>query len=418
VAPQVRGFMGINFGKWIGNAVKTAGKPFQLAGDSLQSIDGAVTHEIRKIPVVGSPLAATFDSPFRIAASPALIAGQIAHGGRIDKVVLGQLRSQLADFKAAGPWAQSIVSFVPGVGTGISAAIGAGLALANGQPISQAMIAAARGAIPGGALATAAFDVAQQGVAVAAHHGKVTWDVIAKAAGSAGADLAELPDAAKQALIATLTTVGGLTQGEKPDMAIADGAAIAASSALPPPAAKALQISLAIAHAKELQSAQKKAVEHPSTQNRLMAIGQQIQVSDPTVKAARDQLQNGKRGFDIGIGMMAQASSTNDIVTIRNSLSPIDKQGFDVALSLHIGRVANPEPQGMGPKGLAGYYTTMGMQGAELASKQSAMAALTAHPVVTVGAKTAVDSIESARAKHHENVLIRFWHWLKNFVIN
>src|SRR5262249_39106355 len=58
------------------------------------------------------------------------------------------------------PYVQSVVSFVPGLGTGVSAALGAAQALADGRPITDAVVAAARGAIPGGPLAQMAFDTA------------------------------------------------------------------------------------------------------------------------------------------------------------------------------------------------------------------------------------------------------------------
>lgn len=58
------------------------------------------------------------------------------------------------------PYVQSVLSFVPGVGTGISAAIGAAQALADGRSITQAIVAAAKSAIPGGPLAATAFDAA------------------------------------------------------------------------------------------------------------------------------------------------------------------------------------------------------------------------------------------------------------------
>jgi hypothetical protein len=56
------------------------------------------------------------------------------------------------------PYAQTIVSFVPGLGTGIAAALGAAQVIADGRPISDIAVGAIRGAIPGGPLAQAAFD--------------------------------------------------------------------------------------------------------------------------------------------------------------------------------------------------------------------------------------------------------------------
>lgn len=58
------------------------------------------------------------------------------------------------------PYVQSVLSFVPGVGTGISAALGAAQALADGRRIDEAIVAAAKSAIPGGPLAATAFDAA------------------------------------------------------------------------------------------------------------------------------------------------------------------------------------------------------------------------------------------------------------------
>jgi hypothetical protein len=58
------------------------------------------------------------------------------------------------------PYVQSVLSFVPGVGTGISAALGAAQALADGRPIDEAIVAAAKSAVPGGPLAQMAFDSA------------------------------------------------------------------------------------------------------------------------------------------------------------------------------------------------------------------------------------------------------------------
>jgi hypothetical protein len=62
-------------------------------------------------------------------------------------------------YRAALPLAQLGVGFVPGLGHGVNAAIGAGLALADGKPITEAMIEAVKSAIPGGPLAKMALDV-------------------------------------------------------------------------------------------------------------------------------------------------------------------------------------------------------------------------------------------------------------------
>lgn len=402
--------MGINFGKWIGNAVKTIGKPISLAGHALQSATGAITHEIDKIPVIGKPFSAVLDSAFIATFGPLEATGQILDGRRIDMVILGQLKSELDDFKAAGPYAQMVVSFIPGIGTGISAAIGAGLALANGQPISQAMVAAIKGAVPGGPAASAVFDVAQQTVKAAANHTKVTWDLVASMAGSAGADLASLPQAAKDALVATLSTAGALSRGERPDIALADGALQAAQNQIPVPIVKALQVGMAVAHAKAIQTKKQPAIVDRGTVGKLIALGRSVAMGDPIVSTARKTLKDGYNGFDIGMGLVQLAANTNDVLTLRNSLAPVDQKAFDLALSLHIGRVAHPTPaniQNVG--GQAAYFATMGMQGAQTASKVSAMAGLASQPSTNIGARVAVDTVMMNRGTAWQ----RFVHWLR-----
>lgn len=87
--------------------------------------------------------------------------------------------------------AQVVISFVPGVGAGINAAIAAGGALARGENISDAVVSAAKNALPGGPIAAKAFDVAWSvGKSVAAG---VPLDEAAVAATRAA-----LPDGAAQ----------------------------------------------------------------------------------------------------------------------------------------------------------------------------------------------------------------------------
>ena len=64
------------------------------------------------------------------------------------------------DVRASLQFAATVAPFVPGLGTGLGAALGAANALASGQPITDALIAAARGAVPGGAIAQAGFETA------------------------------------------------------------------------------------------------------------------------------------------------------------------------------------------------------------------------------------------------------------------
>jgi peptidoglycan hydrolase-like protein with peptidoglycan-binding domain len=83
----------------------------------------------------------------------------VARGRNVVRAFRAAAKAGIADVRNRLRYAQMVSSFVPGVGTGIAAALGAVNALAAGRPITDAMIEAARSAIPGGALAQAAFDV-------------------------------------------------------------------------------------------------------------------------------------------------------------------------------------------------------------------------------------------------------------------
>jgi hypothetical protein len=76
---------------------------------------------------------------------------------------LGPALAKLADAaKVVGsiaPYVQAAIACVPVIGTGVSAALGAAAALAQGKSITDAMIAAAAGMVPGGAIAAAAVRV-------------------------------------------------------------------------------------------------------------------------------------------------------------------------------------------------------------------------------------------------------------------
>lgn len=242
--------MGINVGQWMGNAVKTAGKPFDMAGHAFQTAEGAVTGEVGKIPLVGRPLSAVIDLSVFMAFPAVVIGSRVVQGGRIDQVLLSQFKQELQNVKAVAPYAQMVVSFVPGIGPGVSGAIGAGLALADGQPISKAMLAAVKGSLPGGPLAGALFDMAQSTITAAASHKPFTWETVAAAGVSAGSTLAGLPEAAKGALLGALDSVNKLAHGIPADVAIADGAIDSLGSVgVSPDAQKALQIGMATAHA-------------------------------------------------------------------------------------------------------------------------------------------------------------------------
>jgi hypothetical protein len=81
-------------------------------------------------------------------------------GENILKSAQKAAQAGIGDLRQSLQFAAMVAPFVPGVGTGVAAALGAANALAAGEPITDALVAAARSAIPGGAAAQFAFDTA------------------------------------------------------------------------------------------------------------------------------------------------------------------------------------------------------------------------------------------------------------------
>jgi hypothetical protein len=87
-------------------------------------------------------------------------ARQVARGKNVFKVARNLVQDGVKDLGNVLSAASMVTSFIPGIGPGVAAALGAAGALAQGQRLTDALLAAARAAIPGGALAQTAFDLA------------------------------------------------------------------------------------------------------------------------------------------------------------------------------------------------------------------------------------------------------------------
>ena len=163
-------------GKAVGSAAKTVGKglstinkfaPVSLltSGLSMTPIGMAVRAGLGAVQAVGEGRNA-FQGAFRsLAATPGArflvdTGMAAARGENIVKAAQKAFQAGVGDVRKSLQFAAMVAPFVPGVGTGVAAALGAANALASGQPISDALIAGVRGAIPGGAIAQLAFDTA------------------------------------------------------------------------------------------------------------------------------------------------------------------------------------------------------------------------------------------------------------------
>lgn len=209
---------------WLKKAVKSA-----------TGAVGSLGTQLGKVPIVGKGLKGTFALTI---GAPFAVANAVASGQRIDKVALGHLTSQIGAIRDVAPYAQMVVSVVPGVGQGVSGAIAASLALANGKNITEALKEGVKGTLPGGPLAKAAFDLGE-----AAVQGKPIDKALVAAL--------PIPDAQKKLLVTGLETAKDLAHGKRLDAALMN----TALAALPPDARKAVTVGLALGHGQVMQAA-------------------------------------------------------------------------------------------------------------------------------------------------------------------
>jgi hypothetical protein len=83
----------------------------------------------------------------------------LARGENIARAMRKAGQAGINDVREQLRFAEMVAPFVPGLGSGVAAALGAANALADGRPITEALIAAARSALPGGEFAKTGFDL-------------------------------------------------------------------------------------------------------------------------------------------------------------------------------------------------------------------------------------------------------------------
>lgn len=233
---------------------------------------------IAKIPVLGPIVKA--------AASPVTTAIHLAEGQPINQAAISLLKDNIGAVKAVAPYATAVISLVPGIGTGVAAAIAAGAALAEGKPISQALTDAVRSAIPGGAIAQAGFDMARK-----------------------------------------------IASGEN----VAKAALETARAQLPPEAQKAFDVGLAVVSGKRLQDAIAAAVTSfaPAELQQVLNVGAKaIQTTKGLVDIAKALPSDiARQGLTLAAGVLAhQGVNETQIRAMRTKLTGDALKGFDAAL--------------------------------------------------------------------------------------
>lgn len=169
--PEMEYFLGgliRSAGRAVGSVTRAVGKIGPVRGiaraaSTLGRTASKVADTIGKIPVLGDVARAGIGAA-RLSLGPAAIAidagSRLARGENLGAALKGAVRGQIDAVRDQLKLAEMVAPFVPGIGSGVAAALGAANALAAGRPITEAVLAAARSSLPGGAVAQAAFDVA------------------------------------------------------------------------------------------------------------------------------------------------------------------------------------------------------------------------------------------------------------------
>ncbi len=267
---------------------------------------------------------------------------------------LEQLRDQAAE---AGPYAvqavATVASFVPGIGTAISATLNGGLALAQGQDISDAFVSGLKGALPGGAVTQMAFSAGQ-----AVLEGKPIEQIGiaalpipegAKKLLSAGVQLAQdvangkpVSDIMINQVYSQLSSQGkaavdAATMAGLGPKAVAEVAFGESTKVLPPDQSDALRLGMSIGLARIVQGKVPNMYSSspmpiivvrpalridPASRVALDNAGRVLAKSDPVIAArVADALNGGvnERGFYIGLGAAAGTKTMGIYTTGKSS---------------------------------------------------------------------------------------------------
>ena len=144
---------------FLGGLVRSAGRVVRKVGKTVSKVSKVVGG----IPVLGDIARAGVGAARLGLGSTAIaldIGSRLAHGQKLGTALKGAVTGQIDAARSQLKLAEMVAPFVPGIGSGVAAALGAANALAAGKPITEALISAARSSLPGGAVAQAAFDTA------------------------------------------------------------------------------------------------------------------------------------------------------------------------------------------------------------------------------------------------------------------
>lgn len=293
----------------IGHDVTSVGKDIVHVYNKVGSLAG-------KIPGIGGALHAV------LGLDPAKMIGNlgasVVKGERLDHALLDAGKGQIKAIKEVAPYAKMVASLVPGVGTGISAAIATGEALASGRSITDAVLDGVKGAIPGGAASAAVFDATR-----AVMRGERL-------------DHAAIDAAIKQLPSAVQSSVTAVLHGQNPTK----GLVLQALRAALPTAIqqKAADIATAVSHAANIQAASVGALMTPQGIAKVAQVGAQALKMVPELATPAKALSGtALDGYRTAIGTLAHSGATPmALAAIRSKLPEAGKQGFDHGVNTYL----------------------------------------------------------------------------------
>jgi hypothetical protein len=335
--------------KFVENTVKTAGKEVGKVVKPIQNAVGDVSKEVGKIPIIGGLVQGVFDLTYMATMWPTELAISIViDGKRIDNAVLDTLKREVQSVKEVAPYAQMVIAIVPGIGPGVSAALSAGLALAEGQPIEEILQAGLIGALPGGPLVKAAVTMSVETIRQVTSGQPINLTSLAQTAGGIAGSALGLPIAAKNTLMAGIAAMGAVIDGKPLDKALTDAAIanLPVSKSVKDAVTQATALTLDLANGQKLDrallaridnvanllpsgnplretiktgiSSTKKLAEGKSPENVMFAalqsgIGDSL-VSMGAIKLPKAVKNGLKSGVALATGVVAQARKADQIV--------------------------------------------------------------------------------------------------------
>jgi hypothetical protein len=304
--------------------VKKAGKTVNRAGRAVKRTVKKARRAVGKLPVVGKPLQAATDI---VLLNNAEFLGEVLDGKRIDRAAMGNVRATVKDVKDVAPYAKTVLTMVPGVGTAASAAIAAGFALAEGQPINEVILSGVRGALPGGEAVRVSFDIA-----VKVGKGK-TLDKVAIES------VPGLSEKERTALKEATTLARNLAKGKRIDEALYQST----MKVLPKNVRKAVQTGIALGKGASVQSQIRANMGNVAGQVAKVGLekikGKKKGEGDKELEAgSKDLTVEQQVGFSTATGLMLYQVAPIEVQAIRAQLSAEAKVGFDLAIAAHLGQ--------------------------------------------------------------------------------